>query len=211
MEFVKWILKPFFASSSVSWICVELFTYFEFDLPSDGEDKEEEPRMNISTKPHHSSQTHEIDSQPNATAKITVTTASNPLAQPSATKLQKTTITNSTTNKSDLRTEPFTATATSAWKKTSKSVPNHFCTTSRPIIHVPRVPNYPVTTRITLSKSERELTKASEPRPTSLFCSSPQQEEITPLKKGGRLASTWVADAAAAAAAARTKMTRRSA
>ncbi len=209
MEFVKWILKPFLASSSVSWICVELFTYFEFDLPNDSEDKQEEqPRMNISTKPHHSSQTNEIDSQPKATTKTAVTTkvTSNPLAQPSATKLQKTTITNSTT-KSDFRTEPSTNTATSAWKKTTKSVPNHFSTTSRPIIHVPRVPNYPIMSKIPLTKNEREITKASSPCPTSLFCSSPQQEEITPLRKGGRLASNWVADAAAAA---RTKMARRS-
>lgn len=204
---MSWVFKPFVTSSSfVSWILRHVLDHFELDIPEnldEGQDSQEKVAF-------------DMDSHPKVTTKIITTTTSTAIASDalahSTSHPSSTTCSKSTTNtnkSSNPHNRLSTATITTTWKKTGKAIPNHFSSNTRPIIQVPSVLNYTVSTKVSMAKLEKEVVRESSishPTTATSFCLTPQHVDFTPLKKGGRFASNLVADAAAAA---RTKVARK--
>lgn len=204
INLVSWIFKPFRTSPSVSWIFGHVFDYFELDIS----DKLEEGQHSQETV------TFDVDSDPKATTSSTTNTVANDTTAETIGKPISTAFSRPTSHKNKpsntLHTGLSTATVSATWKKIGKVIPNHFSSNARPIIHVPSVSNHSLSAKVSMAKLEKEGVtmdpSISHPTTVGSFCLTPQQVEFTPLKKGGRLASNLVADAAAAA---RTKVLRK--
>lgn len=205
IKLVSWIFKPFGTSPSVSWIFGHVLDYFELDIP----ERLEEGQHSQETT------TTDVDSDPKPTATATATnTVANDTTAETICKPNSTAFSRTTSHKNKPSNPPYTglstATVSATWRKIGKAIPNHFSSNARPIIHVPCISNHSLSAKVSMAILEKKVeTKEpcmSHPTTVGSFCLTPQEVEFTPLKKGGRLASILVADAAAAA---RTKVPRK--
>jgi len=208
---VSWIFKPFVTSSSpVSWIHRHVLDHFELDISNnvdEGQDSKETVIFDMDSHPKVTTKTTSTRATTTSTAIASDALAHSASQSISTTFPQSTTKTNKSSNPHNNLLS--TATVKTKWKKAGKAIPNHFCSNPRPIIQVPSVSNYIVSTKVSKAKLEKKSgreSSISHPTTATSFCLTPQHVDFTPLKKGGRLASNLVADAAAAA---RTKIARK--